>query len=45
MINESIAHIVCACGQVFQVLLDDTWDEAATAAEYHQHVAECEESQ
>lgn len=39
MINESFAHLTCACGQKFQVLNEheDDWDEQATFEAYYNH--------
>lgn len=45
VINESIAHITCACGQKFQVLNEDStnWDEEATSKMYQEHLKNEEE--
>jgi hypothetical protein len=42
-INESISHITCACGAVFQVIdpVTGDWDEAATAALARTHAPDC----
>lgn len=46
-INESLAHITCACGAKIQVLNDagTDWDEAATSAAVQAHEADCTDVQ
>lgn len=49
MFNNQIAYITCACGQMFQVLVESidsdtitiTWDEGATAQIYNEHLTIC----
>lgn len=41
--NQELAHIVCACGEEFQILNEaqDDWDRHATEADFEIHLPYC----
>ncbi len=42
--KEHIAHITCACGEVFQHIPrgQDDWDEEKTAEKFNAHIEQCQ---